>query len=248
MRKKFSTLILIIGILLIVISAVQLYRISNDYHESNELYEKVEKEFVTIHADLDEAIQWYELASVDFEQLKEMNEDVVGWIYFENEEISYPILYSGDNETYLRTAMDKTPATAGSIFLEGANNPSFEECHTLIYGHNMRNLSMFGKLKYYKKDNYYEDHSYFQIILDGKVHRYQIFAYSDVPADSFVYAVPFGPDETFQTFLDNIMKQAYHDTGITATKDDKIITLSTCSAGDNRFVVHALRVDTYEYK
>ncbi len=248
-RSIVSTIILLLGIALIVVSGIQLFRIGRDYNQSNKLYEEVAKEAVVVKQteSTKKEIPWYEFATVDLDPVKEINSDVIGWIYFENEEISYPILYSGDNDTYLRTALDKTQATAGSIFLEGANTPDFEDCHTLVYGHNMRNLSMFGKLKYYKNDGYYDNHAYFQIFVDGKVHRYQIFAYADVPEDSFVYAVPFGADDTFQTFINDIIRQSYKDTGITVTKDDKIITLSTCSAESRRFVVHAKRVDTHEY-
>ena len=172
-----------------------------------------------------------------------------GWIYFENEDISYPVLYSGDDDTYLRRTLDQKPATAGSIFLEGMNNPDFEDSHTLIYGHNMRNLSMFGKLKYYKEDpDYYMDHMYFQILKGDVVYRYQIFAYEDVTPDSYIYAVPYGPTEEFADFIDRIYASSYRQTGIVASKDDKILTLSTCStSGEGRFVVHAVRVDEYPY-
>lgn len=251
-RDTVSMIIMIIGIILIVVAGYQLFRIMRDYHNSNKLYDNLEKEYVTsVEAETEGTeieVPWYELASVDLESLKEVNPDVIGWIYFENEDISYPVLYSGDNDTYLRTALDKTSATAGSIFMEGANTPDFEDSHTIIYGHNMRNLSMFGKLKYYKEEGYYSDHAYFQIFVEGKVYRYQIFAYEDVPADSFVYTVPYTADSSFQSFIDKIYRSSYEDTGVTATKEDKIITLSTCSSDDNRFVVHAVRVDTHEYE
>jgi sortase B len=253
MKKKSAvvTLVLLIaGIGLMLFAGYRLIRTFMDYHSSNQLYDQMEESYVqeaTEAEDEEAEVPWYELASVDLEGLQQENSDVIGWIYFENENISYPILYSGDDSTYLRTAMNGTAATAGSIFMEGANTPDFEDSHTIIYGHNMRNLSMFGKLKYYKEqDDYYEDHMYFQIMKEGVVYRYQIFAYADVPADSFVYEVPFSPNADFASFLADIYKASYIDSGVLATKDDKVITLSTCSSGDNRFVVHAVRVDSHE--
>lgn len=252
-KDIISMVIMVIGIIVIIISAYNLYKIMNDYHQSNKLYDNLENEFVTERVmdneeETTEEVPWYELARVDLDSVKAINPDAVGWIYFENENISYPVLYSGDNETYLRTALDGSSATAGSIFMEGANQPDFQDCHTIIYGHNMKNLSMFGKLKYYKQPGYYEDnHAYFQIFTDNIVYRYEIFAYADVPADSFVFAVPYGPNDTFQEFINELYATSYDDTHVTATKDDKIITLSTCSAGDNRFVVHAVRVDAHSY-
>ncbi len=240
-----------VGILLIGLSGFCVFRIWNDYHSSNRLYDHLDSEYVETAAPVQkEDVPWYEQISVDLAGLQEQNPDVKGWIYFENEDISYPVLYSGDDETYLRRTMDKKSATAGSIFIEGKNSPDFEDSHTLIYGHNMRNLSMFGKLKFYKEDpEYYADHMYFQIIKEDAVYRYRIFAYEDVSADSFVYAVPFGPTDDFAQFISQICESSYCDTGVTVTKEDQIITLSTCgtTSGEGRFVVHAVKVDEYRH-
>ncbi len=245
---------MLVGIALMVFSAYKLISIFSDYQKSNALYSNIGNHFTVKAPELDyssegvpEELEWYEQISVNLKGLKEQNKDVVGWIYFETMDISYPVLYSGDNETYLRTSMDRKYATAGSIFMEGKNHPDFEDSHTIIYGHNMRNLSMFGTLKYFKQDGYYDDHSYFQIFAEGKVYRYQIFAYADIPADSDVYTVPYAASKGFQSFINGLYKTSYKDTGVTATKDDKIITLSTCSTSDDiRFVVHAVRVDEQE--
>jgi sortase B len=240
-----------VGVVLIAVSGWNLYRIFNDYHSSNKLYDKLSGKYVVVQdatqqAGADGELAWYEMASVDLAGVQTENSDVVGWLFFENEDISYPILFSGDDSSYIRTALDGTPATAGCIFMEGANTPDFEDSHTIIYGHNMRNLSMFGKLKYYKEqDDYYENHMYFQIVTEDVIYRYQIFAYEDVAADSFVYEVPFAPNADFASFLSQIYAASDRDTGVAATEDDKIITLSTCSSDNDRFVVHALRVDSH---
>ena len=118
----------------------------------------------------------------------------------------------------------------------------------LIYGHNMKNLSMFGKLKYYNRDeNYYDSHQYFQILVDGKKYRYQIFSYETVSDDSDEYTVGFEPDETFGKFVQRMAASSMKDTGIVPTKDDKVVTLSTCSTSGEtyRFVVHGVRVDEH---
>jgi len=108
----------------------------------------------------------------------------------------------------------------------------------------MRNLSMFGKLKFYKRDpNYYADHKYFQIITEKKKYRYEIFAYEDVSENSFIYQVPFDVNDDFSNFLDKILKKSYFKSNIKPTKEDKVITLSTCSVEKQRFAVHAKRVD-----
>ena len=112
----------------------------------------------------------------------------------------------------------------------------------------MKNLSMFGKLKYYNRDeNYYDSHQYFQILVDGKKYRYQIFSYETVSDDSDEYTVGFEPDETFGKFVQRMAASSMKDTGIFPTKDDKVVTLSTCSTSGEtyRFVVHGVRVDEH---
>lgn len=195
-----------------------------------------------------EEVPWYQLIRVDFESLKECNKDVIGWIYFENESISYPILYSGDNVRYLRTTLDGKNAAAGSIFLDGSNAPDFEDSRNVIYGHNMKNLSMFGKLKYYLQEkDYYEDHQYFQILTEDTVYRYQIFSYFDVPeTETEICRVNFAAENDFSDLIGVLRKRSVKDTEIEVDPDDKVITLLTCYVTGRRTLVNALRVDSYE--
>lgn len=249
--RGFGSYILVtIGIILVVFSGYNLFKIFSDYKTSDDSYAKIQDEYVSEAKDDTQKEQnWYDEISVDFASLKSQNEDVIGWIYFENEDISYPIMYSGDDNYYLRKTFDRQAATAGSIFLEGQNNTDFNDAHSIIYGHNMKNLSMFGKLKYYNRDDtYYDGHQYFQILVDGKKYRYQIFSYETVDDTSDEYTVGFAHDDTFGEFVSKMTASSMKDTGITPTKDDKIVTLSTCStSGDTyRFVVHGVRVDEHD--
>ncbi|MFR2745653.1 MAG: class B sortase [Roseburia hominis] len=156
------------------------------------------------------------------------------------------MLYSGDDETYLHTDLYGNASKSGCIFMEGNNVPDFNDCHTILYGHNMKNGSMFGSLKQYKNDGFYEKNAYFTVFTEDAAYRYQIFTYSDVPEDSDVYTTGYLPDETFDGFLTELLKSSYKDTGVAVGKDDKVLTLSTCSGDGLRFVVHAVRVDEHE--
>ncbi|MCM1186793.1 MAG: class B sortase [Lachnoclostridium sp.] len=192
---------------------------------------------------------WYEDVSIDFTRLQEENPEIIGWILFDNiEGLSYPILYSGDNEKYLRTDIYGKSTTAGCIFMEGACTPDFEDCHTILYGHNMRNSSMFGTLKQFKTKNFYDDHQYFTIYTKDGACRYRVFSFYDVEENDSVYSVSFAPNEEFQQFVDKMAEKSYQNTGITVSKEDKVMTLSTCSVEGIRFVVHALRIDKHPYK
>ena len=181
--------------------------------------------------------------------MRKDNPDIMAWLRFDNYNdvhISYPVLYSGDDETYLRSDIYGNYHIAGCIFLEGMNQPDFSDYHSIIYGHNMRNTTMFGDLKRYKNDEgFYENNQYFNIYTDTQVLRYQIFSYYDVEQDDEVYTVGYGPDDTWQAMIDRMVTSSMKDTGIHPTKEDKIVTLSTCtSSGETkRFVVHGVLVN-----
>ena len=187
---------------------------------------------------------WYEKIYVDLEGLQQLNPDVIGWLYVEGTEINYPILFSGDDSTYLHTNLNHEQAKAGSIFLEGLNLPDWSDSHNIIYGHNMRNLSMFGSLKFYKTaDDYYDDHMYFQIVTSEGRERYEIFSYFDTEAASWVYTVPYYDDEEFEEYISQLKKHSYRNIDTVVKSSDKVVTLSTCSTSGKRFTVHGVLVD-----
>lgn len=195
-----------------------------------------------------EETPWHDMIRVDFESLRERNQDVAGWIFFENEDISYPILYSEDSSKYLYRTLDGKSASAGSIFLDGNNAPDFEDSRNVIYGHNMKNLSMFGNLKYYIQDkDYYEDHQYFQILTEGAVYRYRIFSCFDVPeTETEICQVDFATEKDFSDFIAVLRKRSVRDTEIEVDCDDKVVTLLTCYVTGRRTLINAVRVDSYE--
>ena len=200
----------------------------------------------------DDPNAWYHDIDVDFAGLRKQNEDIVGWIYFEDEEsISYPLFYSGD-DYYLRRNYLKEEETAGSIYIDGNNNPDLSNAHTLIYGHNMRNLSMFGKLKFYKtEEDYFENHRYFQLITETGAYRYKVFAYKDVTTlTGGIYTTWKYVDDDFRDFVENTICQgSYVDADIDVDDETHIVTLSTCSYdSDVRFTVSAVRVDEHEWE
>lgn len=264
--KKRIALLLVFA----VIAIVSIYKIISIAHEQKEAEKRQEEtinEYVvkpeevvkeetteqpTEQANEDDSNAWYHMIEVDLESLQSVNKDVIGWIYFENEEsISYPLLYSGDDEEYLRKAYTGEKLTAGSIFLEGVNKPDLNDAHSIIYGHNMRNLSMFGKLKYFKSEpGYYEEHRYFQIITKDKLYRYQIFAYEDnEQLTGGVYCVYHKPLDDFYEFLENtICKRSLVDCDINVRDYDHVVTLSTCSTAGKkyRFSLSAVRVEEHD--
>lgn len=253
----FRKLVFLTSLTISAIAVVKVTLICADYYKTHVLYRNADDYFVKYSGMQEPGVEgepyvdgiseypWYEYVDINLDTLSSINPDVVGWIIFENEDISYPILYSGDNTTYLRTTYEKENATAGSIFIEGKNAPDLSDAHTILYGHNMRDLSMFGKLKYYKEiEGYFESHPYFQIFTKECIYRYQIIAFRDVAVDDPIYTVLQNEGEQFEEFVKtSILEESYVDSGMVVGETDHVVTLSTCSKENDRFVVSALRVD-----
>lgn len=249
--SRSTVLLFLLGAALIVAALIMLVPDLLNYKQSNDTYDALKENYISEKAENTEVAEetegddswWYTDVDVKLEELQQVNADIIGWIRFDNlEQLSYPVLYSGDDEKYLRTDIYGNQTIAGCIFMEGMNTPDFQDYHTILYGHNMKNLSMFGSLKKYKTEDFYKDHPFFTIYTSECAYRYQIFAYYDVPETDEVYTVGFAPDETFQKFIDKMKQKSYDDTGVNVTKDDHIMTLSTCSTTGKRFVVHAVRI------
>lgn len=247
--------VLIVGALIYIVSILWGYRESeNEYADLEqevfgvmeetpaEVTEEVPQETV---AEEEEATLSEEDRSIlaGIQKLHEENAEVIGWIKFDNMDISYPVMQAKDNDYYLYHTYSGEENSAGSIFMEASNLPDFSDYHTIVYGHNMKNGSMFGSLKNYKTKDHYKGNEYFTVYTLDSVYRYQIFAYYDISMYGDVYNNQFGPDDYFQMFIDKMVKRSYYDTGVQPQKTDRILTLSTCSTKGNRFVVNAVRMD-----
>ena len=263
-RENKAKVLLGLSTAVILVSCIVLASTVLQYHKAENLYSDADVTYVETSEDeeVDEYVEeikelageepkfdWWDCAQVNLKELKAEYPEVVGWIYFENENISYPIMYSGDNAKYLKTAYTGEKAKAGAIFIDGESTPDFTDPHSLIYGHNMRDLSMFGRLRYYMTTpDYYQDHQYFQIFTEDKVYRYQIFAYEEVADNHDVFWV-FGKEPTgYYKMLKEIEQGSYCNSGITTNESDHVITLATCTDKDNeRLIVSAVRTDEYDY-
>ncbi len=177
---------------------------------------------------------------VDFEGLKAKNPDVVAWIQMPALEISYPVVQGKDNSYYLYHMFDGESNKNGSIFVDYHNSPDFTDSNTIVYGHNMKDKSMFGTLNGYQDQALYEQHPCFYIYIPGYVLEYQIVSCYAGRIGSIGYTHGFPEPEDFQEFLDQILSYAGYDTGTEVTTEDKIVTLSTCvnSNRNYRYLVH----------
>lgn len=258
MKDKIRLLIFITCILITVGIGIKVLLILSDYKANDKLYEGAVAEYIKIptekpivpkvsETDTVSEPQWYDAISVDFNNIRKASKDCIGWLYFEDVDINYPIVYSGDNDTYLRRSYTGEASTAGSIFLDGRNNPDLEDSNIIIYGHNMKNGSMFAPLKNYLRDkDYASEHQFFQIHKDGKTYRYAIAAALQVDQSDKIYEIfPNGGDAYNNYLIDSIVNRSKISTDSKISVNNKIAILSTCSSGDNRLIVCGVRVDEH---
>ncbi|MCD8195995.1 MAG: class B sortase [Lachnospiraceae bacterium] len=252
-----TTVLLIAAVAVMVFAIAKLIPILMDYRNSDDTYMDLAGDIVDAgtngeETEDEEETDWSEVV-IDFDSLKAINSDVVGWIRFDDTTalpIDYPILQGVTDDTYLRTNLYGEPYTAGSIFLESANSSDLSDLYNIIYGHNMRNNSMFGSLKQYKRnEDFYGENQFFTIYTEEGTYRYQIFAYEEIKDDSSFYSVGYAADDAYQDLIDEIVAGSMRDTGITPTAGDRIVMLSTCtSTGDDyRFVVFGVCTEELTY-
>ncbi len=183
--------------------------------------------------------------NVDFAKLQKKNRDVVGWIQFENFYLSYPIAKDNGKNYYLTHTIDKKENKSGSIYIPKQNSRDFNDTNTIIYGHNMKNGTMFGLLGRYKEKEYYELNKTFYIYTPKDERRYQIFSVYVGDANGNAYSI-YGAtgSEDYGKFLQDLKKKSKYDTGVNVTKDDTIVTLSTCVTNQDskRLIIHAKRI------
>ena len=186
-------------------------------------------------------------ATIDWNGLKAENGEVCGWIQFETiETINYPIVQGSaangtGNSYYLTHTFRGASNSAGSIFVEEQNAPGFADMNTIVYGHNMKNGSMFGLLGKYKDADYYAGNEYFWIYTPEANYRYKIFSCYEPLADSETYTWWSQPCDDYTNYLNRVASYSKYATGVEVQPTDKIVTLSTCTSrgSDYRFVVHA---------
>jgi len=240
--KTIYTALMLVCIVVFLFALYNVISILTDYKEIDNYYEETVKEF----AEVEEGI----LAGVDFARIRKVNKDIIGWIDIEDTDISYPVLQGEDNDYYLSRNYEKQYLVAGSIFMDAWNDPEFNDKHTIIYGHNMHNGSMFGSLDKFQKEEYRDKHPYIRILMtDGKWHKYEIYSYYTANIDDGTFDI-FEDDENMYSEYVSLTerKNLYQNTKATS-KGENILTLSTCTEDSDDFkrnVLHAKYVGVVE--
>ncbi|MCL2548508.1 MAG: class B sortase [Symbiobacteriaceae bacterium] len=164
-----------------------------------------------------------------------INEDVLGWLYIPNTRIDYPLLVSGDNSYYLHKDIYHNDASAGSIFMDYRCDPALKSFNTIMYGHNMKNGSMFTDLRAFADPWFFATNPSGVLILKDVAYRLQPFAYLIVSAEDEVIYNPQGNKERFLAYAASVAS-IYKD----PLPGYNIVTLSTCTAAGSGFRIVVL--------
>ncbi|MCC8051585.1 MAG: class B sortase [Clostridiales bacterium] len=180
---------------------------------------------------------------VDWEALSEQYPDCIAWIQIPAVDISYPVMQSEDNDYYLHRAPDGSYLFAGSIFMDYQNEASFLDDNTLIYGHNMRNGSMFGKLKQLNDPDVLDSCPYFWIYTPDAEYLYRIFSIHSAAINGETFTIQFADQEYYVEWVSDMADASDLDTGAEVDAGSPVVTLSTCNGNSaTRQVVHGYRV------
>ena len=167
------------------------------------------------------------------------HEDIVGWIRSDDSIINYAIVQGSDNDHYLTHMIDNTYNSAGAIFMDYTNNPDFSDDNTIIYGHNMKDGSMFAYLLNYKDQAFYDQHPSMYLYTIESVYKIDIFAGIIISGDEDYLSTSFINNEEKNHYISSLKENSTFDSEIAITQSDRLITLSTCSYDflDARYVL-----------
>jgi len=221
-----------------------------DYRRAQEIYEDSRNESFHVSPETEKTAgaavpdmpeTYFPEVCVDFAALTEKNPDVVGWLWIPDTTISFPLLRSGDNSKYLTLSYDLQRSSSGSIFMDYRNSTLFKDDNTVIYGHNMKNGSMFGRLKDFAEADFLSEHCDLYIFTADTTFKYRIFAACTTEADSESYTRTFSNGSGFFGFIDYIKNCPGVNLTEPPATDTPLLTLSTCTSGSRRtrFVVQA---------
>jgi len=238
----------------LLFSGYKFVRILKSYYESAESYRAVADSALTtvspapsVSPDAEKAVASSEIPIiVDWDQLKKTNDDVVAWLYCADTPINYPVVQAKDNEYYLTRGFDHTKSESGALFLDCRNNIAASDENFIIYGHRMKDDSMFGTIPQYAEESYYKKHPTMYLLTPKQNYRVELFACRTVHSEGKYFETSFENKEVFRRYLNKAVEQSYWQADLSAGTDTPSLTLATCStyanADNPRLLVHGYLV------
>lgn len=243
--NKSKILLSVIAVALVVVLAFSVFKLVQrfaDYNKAEELYAEKQEQYIEstpeMSASEDEVASEKPPITVDFKGLLAENSDIVGWIYSADTPINYPVVQSTNNSTYLKLGINGEYLISGTNFVDFRNHKTGVDENYIIYGHNMKNQSMFGTIDNYRQQSYYDKHPVMYYLTPEKNYRIDLFAGKVVPYNDLIYQTS-PTSDVFSNHVKKIIENSYFKTSVEYTKGDKIVTLSTCTdnSGKTRYIL-----------
>lgn len=225
-RRVATNVIMICLALICLVSGFKVFTLLKDYRDNRSVYDNLPGH--------DEG--W--TGDIDFDSLRAINPDIVGWLYWEDTPVDYPIVQGEDNDKYLHTLFDGTYGFFGTLFVDSITEAPFRQFNTIVYGHHMKDGSMLAALRKLTDQNWCDEHPQLELVTpDGKYHL-EIWAFLNQPADSSVYTTNFHDADMQADYLGSVQSLAAYTTDVSVSPDDMIVLLSTCVAaeGEARYI------------
>lgn len=192
--------------------------------------------------------------ALDWDALHEKNGDIYAWIYVPDTTVDYPVLqHPTDNSYYLNHNMDGTKGYPGCIYTEDFNSKDFSDIHTVIYGHNLKDKTMFSSLHNFEDEELFNEDHYIFIYTEDYVFVYRIFAAYEFDSlhllDNYDYTNEYVYEDYLRQIYQTTDRVANVRADIQVTTEDKIVTLSTCTAdhdSNRRFLITGVLVNPRE--
>ena len=181
--------------------------------------------------------------------LKKENSEAVAWIEIPGTAVQYPVAQGKDNEYYQTHTFAKKSRSTGSIFLDSWNSKNLSDFNTVIYGHHMKDGSMFAGLMEYRHENFMRNHKYIYVTLENSKKTYKVFAAYECGDSVDFRAFTANTEKERSAFIKRVSNSSIFNTNADATYKDRLLTLVTCTGGerDKYFVVHAILVEEQNY-
>lgn len=245
MKKWISKLLTFIYLAIFLYSSFALAKYLYTYYETSKSLEEAQTIYQSTLASLEdeaeESLSTPFTIRPQFNDLLSVNKNIVGWISADGTKLNNPILQAENNDFYLDHNFKDRESRAGSVFMDYRNNVQDLNQNTILYGHAMKNSTMFGSLKNYLNQQYANEHRviYLDTLYEG--YDVEVFAAYETTIDFYYIETEFTSDDTFLKFIDEIQTRSAIEMNVEIGPEDKILTLSTCKdsvmSDDHRFVV-----------
>ncbi len=246
-NKKYKKAILnfilyIILLSILIYSGIKIFKWYKDKTNNNKIVEQIKSTVIVEENNEDGNENGY---TVDFNKLKEQNNETIAWLKINNTNIEYPVVKGTNNSFYLNHSFDKSKNSAGWIFADYKNKFDNTDKNIVIYGHNMRDGSMFGSMLNILDAKWYENEENTNITLYTENEKciYKVFSIYKIESEDYYIKTEFSDDNNFEQFVNTIKKRSIKEFNTDVSKDDNILTVSTCANNNKyRVVLHAKKI------